>query len=187
MKKNPAITDATRNKLIRAFCAVYEHKPISKITVKEITDLAGYNRSTFYQYFNDVFAVLEYIEDEMITTGMQRIGAISFDESDFTGQFVRNLADILREHDYYSVVICKAGVASEFFQKIKRYILPFVLERFHIAEENVTAVFAMEFYLTGMLTVLIHWLENPTIMTIDELSSLNHDIWFEGLLAQLTK
>ncbi|MBQ3089908.1 MAG: TetR/AcrR family transcriptional regulator [Oscillospiraceae bacterium] len=62
MKKNPAITEATQRALKEAFWTLYLQKPAEQITVREICDLAGYNRSTFYQYFRDVYDVLEQIE-----------------------------------------------------------------------------------------------------------------------------
>ncbi len=185
MKKNPEITDATRNKLIQAFCTLYEEKPVSKITVKEITDLAGYNRSTFYQYFKDVFALLEYVEDEMVTSGLQKISSIDFDDPDFNRQYVLGMSETLREHDYYVVVLLRSGSGSDFFQKIKRQAMPIVLEHFHISKDNMKASLALDFYLTGMLTVLMRWLESPDKLELEELSSLVHGIWCEGLLTQL--
>ncbi|MCD7824793.1 MAG: TetR/AcrR family transcriptional regulator [Clostridiaceae bacterium] len=185
MKKNPEITDATRNKLIQAFCLLFKEKPVSKITVKEITDLTGYNRSTFYQYFKDVFALLEYVEDEMIATGLQKISSIQLDAPDFNQQFVLSLSETLCEHDYYSVILLQTGAGSDFFKKIKARAMPFMMEHFQIANGNAKAVLAIEFYLTGMLTMLTHWLEKPDELTLEELSSLIHGIWCEGLLAQL--
>lgn len=29
--------------------------------------MAGYNRSTFYQYFSDIYAVLEYVENDLLS------------------------------------------------------------------------------------------------------------------------
>lgn len=185
MKKSPEITDATRNKLIQAFCEIYKEKPISKITVKEITDAAGYNRCTFYQYFQDIFALLEYVEREMIETGLEKISTLQPEASDFNRQFVLVLSEVLHKHDYYSVLLLRSGVGSEFFKKIKEYIIPVMMKRYHVSEENTRAIFCMEYGLTGMLTVLTHWLENPENLTIEELGTLIHGIWCDGLLAQL--
>lgn len=49
----------TRENLIEAFWELYKDKPIEKITVKEITNRAGYNRGTFYAYFKDTYEVLK--------------------------------------------------------------------------------------------------------------------------------
>ena len=47
-------------------CELYRTKPVEKITVSEITRKAGYNRATFYDYFLDVYDLLEQIEEELI-------------------------------------------------------------------------------------------------------------------------
>ncbi len=187
MKKSPEITDVTRNKLIQAFCELYEKKPISKITVKEITDMAGYNRSTFYQYFKDVFALLEYVEDEMIATGMAKIASLQLEDPDFNRKFVLGLSEVLSEHKHYSVILLRNGVGSDFSRKIRDHIIPIMMKRYHISKDNTRAVFSLEFCFTGMLTVMTHWLENPDELTIQELGSLIHGIWCDGLLVQLKK
>ena len=66
MKNNPEVMTKTKQDLIDAFWALYCQKRIDKITVKEITQKAGYNRSTFYEYFIDIYDVLEQIETAII-------------------------------------------------------------------------------------------------------------------------
>jgi AcrR family transcriptional regulator len=61
MNRQPEITAQTRQNLIDAFWSLYCEKRIEKITVKEITIKAGYNRGTFYEYFVDVYDVFETI------------------------------------------------------------------------------------------------------------------------------
>ncbi len=48
------------------FIALLKQKPIDKITVKEICDLAEINRATFYKYYLNAFDLLEKIEDEIL-------------------------------------------------------------------------------------------------------------------------
>ncbi|MCD8131466.1 MAG: TetR/AcrR family transcriptional regulator [Lachnospiraceae bacterium] len=63
MNKQPEITDATREALVNAFFQLAGKNNIIQITVREIINSAGYSRATFYRYFKDVFAVIEYAED----------------------------------------------------------------------------------------------------------------------------
>lgn len=56
---------ATRQKLTEAFWKLYQERPISKITVKEIAERCGVGRGTFYNHFQDVYAILEEIEQEL--------------------------------------------------------------------------------------------------------------------------
>ncbi|QNO15346.1 TetR/AcrR family transcriptional regulator [Alkalicella caledoniensis] len=66
MNKRTEITAQTKQNLMDAFWNLYCEKRIEKITVKEITNKAGYNRGTFYEYFTDVYNVLDEIENSLI-------------------------------------------------------------------------------------------------------------------------
>lgn len=74
MKKQPEMTEKTRNAIVDTFCAMYEKMPIEKIFVKDVIEQAGYNRSTFYQYFSDIYALLDYVENDVINTIRSKIG-----------------------------------------------------------------------------------------------------------------
>ena len=64
--KKTAAKEETKHALIQAFWKLYREKRIEKITVGEIAAAAGYNRSTFYEYFYDVPDVLQQIEDGIL-------------------------------------------------------------------------------------------------------------------------
>lgn len=54
MENKCGAAERTRKNLIRAFWQCYEEKPFTEVTAKSVTQIAGYNRSTFYQYFDNV-------------------------------------------------------------------------------------------------------------------------------------
>ena len=64
-------TGTTKQAFVDALCQLACKRPIAKVTVKEIADKAGYNRSTFYQYFQDVYDLLDYLA----SLAVQRIKA----------------------------------------------------------------------------------------------------------------
>lgn len=55
----------TKKVLLQALTKLMSEKKINSITVKEVTDLADVNRSTFYLYYKDIFDMVEKIETEM--------------------------------------------------------------------------------------------------------------------------
>ena len=57
-KKQPEITMMTKQIIKDSFWELYKEKKIENITVKDITQKAGFNRSTFYAYFTDVYDIL---------------------------------------------------------------------------------------------------------------------------------
>lgn len=66
MGKRTAVTERTRETLIRAFWNCYEKMPLGELTVKHITQAAGYNRSTFYLYFDDMDDLLKQAEEVLL-------------------------------------------------------------------------------------------------------------------------
>ena len=56
----------TKTDLANAFWQLYQEKPISTITIKELVERAGYNRSTLYYHFPDIYSILEYIEANIL-------------------------------------------------------------------------------------------------------------------------
>lgn len=65
-KKDNSRSRATDERIIRAMYEVLDKKKsIAKVTVREICELAGINRSTFYAHYVDVYDLLEKVEKEM--------------------------------------------------------------------------------------------------------------------------
>jgi len=61
-----AYTDVAKKNLMDAFWRIYKEKDLRDITVKEVTDLAGYHRNTFYRHFSSLDEVLDKIEEPLL-------------------------------------------------------------------------------------------------------------------------
>ena len=113
MKKEGAKKE-TREALITAFWKLYREKSIEKITVGEIAAAAGYNRSTFYEYFYDVPDVLQHIENGIVEDmqfGIPDDDRLPMDEV---------VATFERNADALSVLLGEHGDFSFFFLIRKR-------------------------------------------------------------------
>src|SRR5699024_10553656 len=117
--------DVTRNNLIEAFWDIYKIKPLSKITVKEITDKAGYNRGTFYTYFSDINEILTLLKEGLIPTRDMIIGPLMMLDKNGGNIFdtLERTNDYVKEHsDKISVLIGPEGDPSfvhEFKMRIR--------------------------------------------------------------------
>ena len=92
--KTDARVKYTKMVLKKALLELMQHKPVNKITVKEICERAELNRATFYAHYSDCFDLLESIEEELILRGLW-VG--------FTGSFRKTRR---------SAVSCCSGVAA---------------------------------------------------------------------------
>lgn len=58
----------TQKNIINAFIELRASKPLEKITIKELSDLAFINKATFYTHYKDIYDLAEQLENEAIMT-----------------------------------------------------------------------------------------------------------------------
>lgn len=56
----------TRTRITNAFLKLLQNKPVERITVRELCELAGINKSTFYKYFSSIYDVFTQLEKSTI-------------------------------------------------------------------------------------------------------------------------
>ena len=58
------MSTSTKESLAAALKQMMNVKPIGKITVKDLVEICGVNRQTFYYHFDDVYDLLEWVFEE---------------------------------------------------------------------------------------------------------------------------
>ena len=58
------MASSTKEALANALRQMMTIKPIAKITVKDLVEICGVNRQTFYYHFDDVYDLLEWVFEE---------------------------------------------------------------------------------------------------------------------------
>ena len=66
MNENDARVRYTREVIRKSFLELLKEKPAAKITVKELCEKSGINRSTFYKHYADVYDLMEKLEEEIL-------------------------------------------------------------------------------------------------------------------------
>jgi AcrR family transcriptional regulator len=66
MNKQPEVRARTRERIVEAFFSLYEGRSLREVTVGEVAAAAHVNRSTFYEYFDSVFDLLDQVEKELV-------------------------------------------------------------------------------------------------------------------------
>ena len=176
MNKQPEVTEQTRANLRQAFWELYGTKPIEKITIREITDRAGYNRATFYLYFRDVYDLLAQIEDEILGEVRHLVdhGLLQEEKLDLTHHMGRIVELTQRYETYMPKLIGGTYGDPAFAEQLKNILAP-LLDRFILPAGGLTEEqrhVLREFYLSGLLAAIATWVSNPQRMPIDQLIAL---------------
>lgn len=59
-------TKRTKHNIINAFIELRSRKPLEKITIKELAEIALINKATFYSHYKDIYDLSEQLEKEAI-------------------------------------------------------------------------------------------------------------------------
>ena len=67
----------TKRHIVSSFLRLMDKKPWEKITVIEICRQADITRGTFYQYFGDIYDLVEQLEESLLNDLKTRLGSVS--------------------------------------------------------------------------------------------------------------
>lgn len=182
MKKQPEITEQTKQNLVNAFCGLYSQKPIEKITINQITSLAHYHRSTFYQYFVDIYDVLEYIEDNLLNCINEELGKDTFNPQIPN---VQNLLLLFEQKEKYLNALLGNYGNFHFWHRLKEEIIAKNKIVFP-SQYNSIAPYLMEFHMAISTSLFQLWLTRGKDLSIDELSALVHKLYTTGISGIIT-
>ena len=170
MKKQPQITEQTKANLRAAFWQLYTEKPLDKISIKEITDLAGYNRGTFYLYYKDVYDIFSQIEEELLQKIKDVLDeSLATNETFDLSQQMGVLLELMQTHSHYAAVLLSDHGDPRFVSRLKEIISPLLTRYFILPEEHDAYQMHLltDFYLSGLLASVNTWLSDPK-MRLDE-------------------
>lgn len=186
MNRQPEITDATRSAFFDAYFQMRQKKELSKITVRNITEITGNSRSTFYRYFEDVYALdaafLESVYSELGMEILKSFGDIG-DEKAFTddlcGIYERwgPRIDLIFSDQY------RNGVHVQLKEYIYRNMFPDAGGR--IVSER--TLFLIDAYVSVVVSVIGRWVLNRDSMSLQELAGLLKDVLDQGLCHEIRK
>ena len=185
MKKQPEITAQTREKLIEAFGSLYSEQKIEHITIKELTDKAGYHRSTFYEYFVDIYDVLDQLEDALLK--YIKVNVINRLDGELSADLAQNIAYLYDEKGEYLSVLFGEGGDPNFLNKVKALMRPVLVDTFGLSENEIHTTYIFEFATSGIFAVVTHWYKNRKNLPSQELAGLVRSMLMGGVFPMIQK
>ncbi len=175
MSKRPHITEATRKNLIDAFWKLYQDKSVDHISVKEITDLAGYNRGTFYLYFKDIYDVLENVERDVLKMMNSEIERYrekfrGMDKKPDISEITSAAIDICRKCDFKPLILLGDRGDSGFEAKLRSSMSIELSNRINDQPymDECTKEYLIHFFVSGVIGVLKKWYVEGMVIPVEK-------------------
>ena len=185
MNKSESNYFATAARMDEAFLELIEKKDFAYITVKEICEKAGVNRSTFYLHYETVGDLLEESVQHIIDRFVE---FMPYDTADFlkklnecpleelylsTPEYLTPYLTYIKEHRRIfrtSVEQAAALRMYDAYTDLNRYILTPILNRYKVPAEDQNYI--LQFYIQGIMAVINEWLKTDCADSIEHVISV---------------
>lgn len=171
MNKSESKYFNTAIRMDEAFISLLEKKDFEYITIKEVCDHAGVNRSTFYLHYETtrdlLMETLEYINSQFVgyfktdaAATIERINNGNLEELIFiTPGYLNPYLEFIKDHKRLFATALRRPEAfhsDTFFQKMLVHLFDPIMERFFIPEEERS--YMLSFYIKGIIGIVTEWL-----------------------------
>jgi len=182
--------DQTKQNIKEAFWALYEKNRIEKITVSSICKSAGYNRSTFYAYFNNVYDVLDDIEEEILTReDFEKIILNNILYETSRQKIIGQVVGLYEEKNRYLTVLLGDRGDPAFRSKLVKRIAPVIISLLNCQDESVKLklTYLMEYQSSGILSIITEWFRQGQHIPVEELIEILMSVTMNGIQKEMTK
>ena len=184
MKKNPELTEATKKNFADAFCILNRQKTIEKISIREICENAGYNRSTFYKYFKDIYDLRDFVE-EIIISHVKENFLVNIKKENFSETFIKAFTKIQTDKAKYFDVMMNLENRGRFTEKLIESVKKIFVKNFDIDEEKIFSDYFVEVYFNTVFSVINYWIKNDRNLDVKEISKFISEILTSGVMKNL--
>ena len=176
---------ATAARMDEAFLKLLEQKDFAYITVKEICEKAGVNRSTFYLHYETVSDLMaesaRYIIDQFVE-------AMPHDTAEFlaklqsrpleelyliTPEYLAPYLNYIKDHRrVFRTTLEQASVLgmNDAYLSLNRHVFTPILERFHIPQSE--QKYMVPFYINGLMGIVNEWLKGDCKDSVEDVISV---------------
>lgn len=185
MNKSESKYFATAVRMDEAFLELIEKKDFAYITVKEICEKAGVNRSTFYLHYETVGDLLaesaQHIIDEFITymphdtvEFLNRLQVRPLEELYLiTPEYLAPYLTYIKEHRrVFKATVDQASALrmTDAYQKLSRHVFIPILNRFGVPPED--QKYVLQFHISGLMAIINDWLKDDCRDSIEHIISV---------------
>lgn len=185
MNKSESKYFNTATKMDLALISLLKKKPFEYITVSEICETAGVNRSTFYLHYETIGDLLNetarYLIDDFLSYFSNDVRSISLNLTDceldelyfVCDKYLRPYLTYIKDHkEVFGTVLLHVQTFrfEDVYKRMFESIFNPILNRFHYPAEN--RKYVMMYYLNGINAIVLEWLKDGCNKSIEEVSEI---------------
>lgn len=189
MNKSESKYFSTAARMDKAFLELLGKKDFAYITIKEICETAGVNRSTFYLHYETMTDLLSesvsyvnkdfltYIENHLECSPERFVEGIKDYPDDelylITPEYLMPYLDYIKEHKrLFCALVENAAVLrlDKSYERMFCHVFMPILDRYNVPEHD--RQYIMAFHMQGLMAIIAEWLKNDCNESTEYISYL---------------
>ena len=165
-----------------AFFALLEKKDFAYITVKEICEAAGVNRSTFYLHYETMADLLSesigYMNEQFLAHMEKDTDAFFTKLRDcpmdelylITPEYLTPYLGYIEQHKQLFRTATENAAVLELdksYERMLRHVFTPILDRYGVSEQD--RPYLMAFYIQGLMAIISEWLKSDCVDSIADI------------------
>ncbi|MBQ3318187.1 MAG: TetR/AcrR family transcriptional regulator C-terminal domain-containing protein [Spirochaetales bacterium] len=170
----------TKRRLRESLIKLVGRKPLSAVTVSELTEDADVNRSTFYFHYQDVSAMIKEMEDQFISDFSIALDALEQKSHDF----ITILVKCLERHMDLCRILLGANGDMAFVEKMKGIVETRCSRIWKDAVPDMSdhdARVLDSFLIGGVMSTVQAWVLDNERADADSIAAILNRLVFEGI------
>ena len=140
--------EKTKTNIVNAFILIRKTKPLEKITIKELCELAKINNSTFYCHYTDIFDLADTIETDFVNSVILKLSTPE-DILENTEAFAFELFDAMSEREELLHILFGSNKFETFAEKLEIRIKELVFAKYPMYKDDPVKNVQMTFCIQG--------------------------------------
>lgn len=166
----------TKRMIREAFAElVSEKQDITKITVKELVERADISKSTFYCHYQDVYAVIEEFEQEILDLLDETLNTYMKEHKEEFIPYVKKIIQHLKENENLYKKIFVSDLPSKFINRLKSICNERINKDIHLdalsSDPNIRMA-EIDFLTNGITHLFEDYFKGEIKLSLDDIGEL---------------
>ena len=151
--------EKTKRNIINAFLNLRSRKPIEKITIKEIAEIAQINKATFYLHYHDIYELSESLEKDVIQSSLTNIEhpEVIFEDSKL---FIKELVISIFANEQLIRILFEGNRSGRFIELFETGIIKLIKKSYPEYNPSLERKMTMTYLIYGGYYTYLKYCDN---------------------------
>lgn len=173
----------TKKEIRHSFFELLKEKPINKITVSDIIRKADINRSTFYFYYDDIYDMIEQINNDIFEAFNNEIVSTAYDFTKYEDyrSYIERYLNFCKDNIEICNFITINGCNNDLANRIRSSIEAVIPNTATMFDETAAEHYLTTFAISAILYTILEWINNGMKVPPAEMADFLADTYIFGM------